>query len=282
MENILELKSVTKQFERFTLDGLSFALPKGFIMGLIGSNGAGKTTTLKLILKTLRPNSGQIRLFGDIPKDESFRTRVGVVMDQLYYPDNWCARDVGSTMRGFCNRWSDETFQGYLNRFDLDPKKKFKAYSRGMALKIMLAAALSHEAELLLLDEPTSGLDAVARDELMHILQSYIADGQRAVLFSTHLTQDLEAIADYITFLSEGRLLYTGAKDALLEKYVMVKGGQADASVKGLLHGLNETAYGFDGLCEKEKLSALPKDIVTQPCTLDDLIVRFYKGGSKQ
>ncbi len=282
MTNLIGLKRVSKSFGAFQLKDIGFELPQGFIMGLIGANGAGKTTTLNLILNNFEADSGEIQVFGESHKANGFRQKIGVVMDQLIFPDAWVAADVGKTMAGFYKRWNQETFQGYLKKFELEEKKKLKDYSRGMALKIMLAAALSHEAELLILDEPTSGLDAVTRDELMGILQAYIQDGQRGVLFSTHMTKDLEAIADYITLLDEGKLVYTGLKDELMERYCLIKGPQIDPSLKGNILGLNENGYGYDGLILRRDLSLFPKDTVTENATLDDLLIRIHKGGSKQ
>lgn len=279
MENLIALNNVGKRFARFELKDISLNLPKGFIMGLIGANGAGKTTTLKLILKNLEADSGEIQLFGETQSTPCFREKIGVVMDQLIFPCDWVAADVAATMKGFYRRFDERLFQNYLDRFSLDGKKKLKDYSRGMELKIMLAAALSHDAELLILDEPTSGLDAVTRDELMKILQEYIKDGQRGVLFSTHITKDLEAIADYITFLDEGRLVYTGPKDELIESYCLVKGTEIDTGLKDRVIGLNESGYGYDGLLLRENLSLFPKDTVVENCTLDDLLIRIHKGG---
>ena len=279
MEHLIALDNVSKRFERFMLNDIHLDLPKGFIMGLIGANGAGKTTTLKLILKNLEADSGTIQVFGESQLTPCFREKIGVVMDQLIFPDDWVAKDVAATMKGFYRRFDGQVFQNYLDRFDLDAKKKLKDYSRGMALKIMLAAALSHDAELLILDEPTSGLDAITRDELMGILQEYIKDGQRGVLFSTHITKDLETIADYITFLDEGQLIYTGPKDELLEKYCMVKGPLLDKDLKEKVIGLTESGYGYDGLILREDLKHFPKDTVVENSTLDDLLVRIHKGG---
>ena len=282
MENVIALKNVCKRFNRFELKDICLSLPKGFIMGLIGANGAGKTTTLKLILKNLQADSGDILVFGEAQNTLDFREKIGVVMDQLIFPCDWTAADIAATMKGFYRGFDEGLFGDYLHRFSLDAKKKLKDYSRGMELKIMLAAALSHDAELLILDEPTSGLDAVTRDELMGILQEYIKDGRRSILFSTHITKDLEAIADYITFLDEGRLVYTGPKDELIESYCLVKGTELEAAFKEKMIGLNENGYGYDGLLRREDLPLFQKDTVVENCSLDDLLIRIHKGGTAE
>lgn len=278
---MLELNKVTKRFKGFALDEISFSISPGFIMGLIGANGAGKTTTLKLIMKMLEADSGEIILFGERISNTQYRDRIGMVMDQLFFPGEWSAREIAATMRNFYSKWNDDTFMHYIEHFELDAKKKLKDYSRGMSLKIMLAAAFSHEAELLLLDEPTSGLDAVARDELLRILQAFIKDGKHSVLFSTHITTDLEAVADYITFLDQGKGIYTGTKDELLQKYVLIKGGELpDESLCKQVKGLEIHPFGYEGLIEASLLPCFPKDTIAQKCTLDDLLVKFNHGGA--
>ena len=227
MNNILEIKNLNKHFDGFSLNDVSFSVPQGYIMGFIGPNGAGKTTTIKSILNMVYPNSGEITLFGVKASRDSLEIMddIGVVMDLPFYVDDWKVKDVEAAVSPFYSNWNHNVFDSFLNKFNLTKNKKVKELSRGMKVKIMLAVALSHEAKLLVLDEPTSGLDPVARDELMDILGEFIMDENRGILFSTHITSDLEKIADYITFIIDGRIEFTGEKDKLLESYLLVKGG---------------------------------------------------------
>lgn len=279
MNNILELNGVNKSFESFRLQDVSFSLPEGFIMGFIGPNGSGKTTTIKLILNMLSMDGGAIKAFGkdNVSHEQEIKERIGVVMDQPFYVNEWTLFDIEKALSPFYKKWSAQKYSALLKDFSLDPKKKVKELSRGMTMKLMIAVALSHEADLLLLDEPTSGLDAVARDELMSILGDFISNEKRGVLFSTHITADLEKIADYITFINNGKILYSGTKDDLLEHYCIVKGGLGilNSDQKKHVLGYREHQVGFDGLLETSKLKILPKSAVVEPVNLDDIVLRF-------
>mgnify|MGYP002344398257 CR=1 FL=1 len=283
MNNILELNGVNKNFSSFSVKNMSFALPQGFIMEFIGPNGAGKTTTIKMILNMLRKDGGAIKIFekDHILCEQEIKEKIGVVMDWPFYVDEWTLIDLEKSLMPFYARWESEKYKALLADFHLDRKKKIKELSRGMKIKTMLAAALSHEADLLILDEPTSGLDAVARSELMELLSGFIEDENKGVLFSTHITTDLEKIADYITFINEGKVLYSGTKDDLLERYLIVKGGLGvlSAGQKKQIIGYREHGVGFDGLIEKALWKSLPKTIITEPSNLDEIIVRFTKKG---
>jgi len=285
MENALEISNLQKKFGSFGVENVSFTLPKGFIMGFVGKNGAGKTTTIKAILNMIQRDSGEIKIFGkdNITHEAEVKQRIGIVMDSPFYEENWTLTQVGRALKPFYPTWDDFKFKKMLVDFSLDPNKRVKELSRGMKMKIMVSCALAHDPDLLILDEPTSGLDAVARDELMEILQSFISNENKAILFSTHITTDLEKIADYITFISDGKIVHSDTKDNLLEKYVIVKGGlgQIDDAQKKLIIGYTETKVNFDGMVAKENLGSLPKSLVVEPCTLDDLVVRFNKGGRK-
>ena len=198
----LSVTGTTKHYNSgFTLDDITFDLPAGYIMGLIGPNGAGKSTLIKLILNMIRRDAGRIQVLGldAVGYEEAVKEQLGVVFDTSYFVDTWSVNKVERVMRGMYRTWHADLFDGYLRRFGLDRGKKVKELSRGMQMKLMLAVALSHDARLLILDEPTSGLDVLARDELMDILAAYIEDGERSVLFSTHITADLERAADFIS-----------------------------------------------------------------------------------
>ena len=283
MNNILELSSVNKKFDSFSLNNISFDLPKGFIMGFIGPNGAGKTTTIKLILDMLKQDSGSIKIFGkdNLMYKNEVMERIGVVMDSTYYVEEWNLADLESSISPFYKDWNTKKYHSLLNNFRIDKKKEIKDLSRGMKVKLMIAVALSHDADLLILDEPTSGLDAVSRNELMDILLDFIADENKGVLFSTHITADLEKIADFITFINNGTMIYSGTKDDLLEKYVMVKGGRGvlDKGQQESIIGYHEHGVGFDGLIEKSRVSSLPESVIFEPSNLDDILVRTNMGG---
>ncbi len=285
MTDALSMNGVCKRFARFRLDNVSFFLPRGYIMGLIGPNGAGKTTAIKLMLGMLRLDGGSISMLGtDALKDaETVKQRIGVVMDQPFYLDDWRVQDVEGALSPFYPTWDKALFHTLCEKFDLNLNSKVKELSRGMGMKLMIACALSHQAELLILDEPTSGLDAVMRDDLMDILKEYVLDENRSVLFSTHITQDLEKIADYITFLSHGQVIYTGSKDELMETYRLVKGGVHILSdeQKKLVLGLRTHPTGFDGLTKTASLPLLPSGLTAEPCTLDEIIIRLNQEGQR-
>lgn len=284
MKPILEVQGLCKQYEQFKLHDMTFSLPGGTIMGFIGQNGAGKTTTMKSILGMVKKDAGSVRLFGeDFASNELLhKEKIGVVMDFPFYVDDWKLTDVEHALAPFYTNWNSAKYHELLRNFGLDPRKRVKELSRGMKVKLMLSASLSHDAKLLILDEPTSGLDPVARDELMDLLQSFVCDDQHAILFSTHITADLEKIADYITFIQAGKLLFTGEKDALLEEYVLVKGGRADLtpSLRDKMLGLREHSVGFEGMLHIRDTRLLSQGAVTEPVRLDDIMVYMNKGGT--
>ncbi len=255
MSNILEVSGLCKDYGEFKLQSVSFKLPKGYVMGFIGPNGAGKTTTLKLILDVIKADAGGVRMFKG---EEERNTKIGVVMDAPMYVDDWAVADVERAVKPFYKKWDSGKFGGVLKQFGIDTKKKVKDLSRGMKVKLQIAAAFSHGAELLILDEPTSGLDPVARDEICDLLREFVLDESRGVLFSTHITTDLEKVADYITFILDGRVIFTGARDELLEKYALVKGGlnEITAAQKKTIIGLREHGAGFEGMIETANAGA--------------------------
>jgi len=283
MNNSIEIKCLTKRFNAFTLEGVSLSVPCGYITGLIGPNGSGKTTTIKLVLGMLKKDAGEILLFEQDSKagGEALKEDISVVMDQPYYIEDWRLYQVEKALAPFYPNWDSAAFRRYLAQFELDAKKKVKELSRGMKMKLQVAAALSHNAKLLILDEPTSGLDPVARDELTDVLQEFIRDGERAVLFSTHITADLEKIADYIAYLRDGQLQFFGTKDDFVGAYVLLKGGQNSLTddQKKLVIGYRAHGAGFDGLLRREDLNKLPGAVVTEPASIDEIIVRMNKGG---
>lgn len=226
-ENAIEISGVTKRYEGFTLDNISFDVPKGSIMGFIGQNGAGKTTTIRSLLNITNIDEGEIRLLGlgHIKDEFEIKNRIAVVFDELPFHDIFNAADMARIFEGLYPEWDNTVYSAYLERFKLPLKKKIGQYSKGMKMKLQIACALSHSAELLVMDEATTGLDPVVRDEILHIFMEYLQNGERSILMSSHITGDLEKIADSVTFIDKGKILLTGYKDVILETHGILKCG---------------------------------------------------------
>ena len=281
MDNVIEICSLRKEYKNFMLDNISFSVPSGFLCGFIGENGAGKTTVLRLILGMARKDGGSIKLFGKNADDVSLKEDIGVLFEQPYFQEDWTPIDVEKSMRPFYKKWSSKAFHQYLEQFSLDPEQKYKTMSRGMKMKLGMAVTLAHDAKLLLLDEPTSGLDPAGREEMLEILRAYMVEEDRTVFFSTHITSDLEKIADYIIYIQNGRIIYSGRKDELIEKYCLMKGGTGDlpqAKRKQVI-GLREYPVGFDGMIEIKDIAGFPGSVITETVSLDDIMVRMSKEG---
>lgn len=281
MNNVLEISNVTKDYKKFKIDNISFNLPKGYIMGFIGANGAGKTTTIKLILNMIKRDSGEIKVFGldNIREEERIKEQIGVVFDECYYLEDWTINDVEKAVSMFYKNWNSSIYEKYLKEFNLARDKKVKDLSRGMRMKLMIAVAFSHEAKLLILDEPTSGLDPVARDEFLDILRDYIEDEEKSVIFSSHITSDIEKIADYITYINNGKIIFTGEKDEFLEKYCIIKGGKEDIteSQKKEIIGLRMHSTGFEGLIELKKAVGFSSKVIIEKASLDEIMIYMNK-----
>src|SRR3954452_16546856 len=237
--------------DKFALRDVSFELPTGYVMGLIGANGAGKTTIIRCLLGMRSIDTGEIELLGHrVPGPVALRQDVGVVLDHTYLVGDWRLAEVERALRPFYDRWDGVRYRQLLAEFGLDLRAKVKDLSRGMAMKLMIAVALSHRARLLVFDEPTSGLDPVARDELVGIIGDFLLDEGHSVLFSTHITSDLDRIGDYVTLIHGGRVVRTGPKDEILEAYRVVRGGPEDLSglVGVELIGVRRTPAGTEAL----------------------------------
>ena len=281
MNNVLEINNITKDYKKFKIDNISFNLPKGYIMGFIGANGAGKTTTIKLILNMIKRDSGEIKVFGldNIREEERIKEQIGVVFDECYYLEDWTLNDVEKAVSMFYKNWNSSIYEKYLKEFNLARDKKVKDLSRGMRMKLMIAVAFSHEAKLLILDEPSSGLDPVARDEFLDILRDYIEDEEKSVIFSSHITSDIEKIADYITYINNGKIIFTGEKDEFLEKYCIIKGGKEDIteSQKKEIIGLRIHSTGFEGLIELKKAVGFSSKVIIEKASLDEIMIYMNK-----
>lgn len=284
MNDYLEVRNLSKSFEGFQLHNITFTLPKGYIMGLIGPNGSGKTTTIKLILNMLKRTSGEVKILGfdNIASEQEAKRNLGVVFDSNYFSDEWKISQVEKSVSVFYENWNTQKFSETLKRFHIQPSKKVKELSKGMQMKLMLACAFSYDAKLLILDEPTSGLDPVSRDELLHILSEYIEDGEHSVLFSTHITGDLERAADYITYISYGELFFSGGKDEFIDSFRIVKGGCEELSTdlgKKML-GIRNFSTGFEALVKTEDLKQFAH-LNVEPATIDDIVVFTSKRGEQ-
>lgn len=277
MKNILEVNGLYKKYDGFTLKDVTFSLPKGYIMGFVGENGAGKTTTIRLILNMAKIDGGKISVFGmdSVTDSIAIKERLGVVFDSLYLAGHLNIKQIEKQLKPFYPQWNSKEFFHRIEQFGLPKDKKVGDFSKGMKMKLMVAVALSHNAELIVLDEPTSGLDPVARDELLDILSEYIEDENRSVLFSTHITADVEQIADYVTMLYGGKVWYTGTKDELAEKYVVIKGDAADLPdlIKDKCIGYHDYRSGFEALLDREHINDLPDEIEYEKASFDKILV---------
>lgn len=284
MENILEIKNLRKQYDSFTLNDISFNVKKGYIMGFIGPNGAGKSTTIKLIMNLIKRDNGSVKLFGldNIKHERAIKDRIGFVYDESHFYENFSIKRMGSMIAPFYSKWNQFVFEKYLKDFDLDPKKKIKNLSKGMKTKFALAVALSHDAEFIIMDEPTSGLDPVFRREILDILYSIIEDENKSIFFSTHITSDLDRVADHITFINNGEILFSQEKDIVMENYGLVKGGLnlLNEETKKNFVGIRKNSFGFEALTpnKKEIRKIFRDNILIEKPTLEDIMIYSVRG----
>ncbi|NLN40479.1 MAG: ABC transporter ATP-binding protein [Clostridiales bacterium] len=284
MGNILEVKDLRKNFKSFALKGISFTLPKGYVMGFIGPNGAGKSTTIKLIMNLLKKDGGQIKVLGKdhIKYEKEIKNHIGFVYDENHFYEELTLREMKTIIAPFYKTWDEKIFDKYMKIFELPLEKKIKELSKGMKMKFSLAIALSHDAKLLIMDEPTSGLDPIFRSELLDILREIIQDDEKSVFFSTHITSDLEKIADYITFIHDGQIILSNTKDDILDNYCIVKGGLdlLDKDAQKAFVGIRKNNYGFEGLVENRgKVRELFKEnIVIEKPSLEDIMLYIVRG----
>ena len=282
-ESILEIRDLTKDYGDFILDKVSFSLPRGVIMGLIGENGAGKSTTINCILNEVRKSSGEILVFGrDHVSDEAaIKDKLGVVFDENHFPDIFTPEEIGAVMSGVYSGWDWPAYRRFLAQFELPPNKPIKGFSKGMKVKLAFAVALSHRAELLILDEATSGLDPVIRDDVLEILIDFVQDESHSVLVSSHIISDLEKVADYITFLHKGHLVFCHEKDELVDHYGIVSCGAAvfDSLDRSQIVAYRKEDYQYKVLVKDRELAArhYPSAIVT-PAAIEEIMLFYVKG----
>ena len=283
MENNLEVKNLCKKYNGFELKDINLELPKGMIMGLIGENGAGKTTTIKAILNMINRDSGKIAIFGldNIKDGKQIKEDIGVVLDDSFLSEYLNPIDINKIMKNIYKNWDEKLYFKYIEDFKLPKDKMSKEYSSGMKMKLKIAVALSHNPKLLILDEPTSGLDPVARNEILDIFQDFIQDEEKSILVSSHITSDLEHIADYITFINNGEIVLTKTRDELLENYGIVKCSADDFEEidKNDFVKYKKNRYEYEILVE-DKFEFKRKykfEIIDKP-TIEDIILIYIKG----
>ncbi|MCH5167048.1 MAG: ABC transporter ATP-binding protein [Erysipelotrichales bacterium] len=283
MGDILEVKDLSKRYDDFELKNISFNLPKGMIMGLIGENGAGKTTTIKAILDIIKDYKGNIKIFGlsNRKDDKRIKEDIGVVLDDMFFPEILTPTDINSVMKDTFKNWDSDLYFKYLNDFSLPKSKQVKTFSRGMRKKLEIAVAISHHPKLLILDEPTSGLDPIARNEVIDIFQDFIQNEECSILISSHITTDLEHIADYITFINKGEILLSKTKDELLDNYGIVKCTEKEFKNfdnKDYIR-YKKNKYDYEVLVEnKKEFNKIYKVSTIDKVTLEDLMVLMIKG----
>ncbi len=285
MENILELQQICKSFPKsnFILDKLSFSLPYGAILGFVGENGAGKTTTIGCILNTVRKDSGLVKLFGKEMRDidTDIREKIGVVYDGDNFPGFWTAKQLSQVMEGIYTQWDNALFQKYLEDFHLPVKQKIKNYSRGMTMKLAIAVALSHHPQLLILDEATSGLDPIMRDEMLDVFLEFVQEESHSILLSSHITSDLEKVADYITFIHNGKLIMTASKNDLVYNYAVMrcKESQFLALDPGDIIAYRKRDFQIDVLVNNGKEAQRKyKGSVVDHVSVDEIMLLLVKG----
>lgn len=278
--SIVEFCQFSKTNGEFTLENLNFSIQGGYITGLIGPNGSGKTTLIRSIMNLIRPDRGEVRVFGQsYPANErEIKRRIGFVYDDDFFYNHLTINEMKKIVASFYPTWNESVFQKYLDDFQLPSRRKIRDLSKGMETKFALAAALAHEPDLLVMDEPTSGLDPVFRREVLTILSEYIQDGARSVLFSTHISTDLERIADYIVYIRRGHIRFCGTKEDLIDGFWLVKGPAEWPEAAGLKHaflGLQHNELGFEGLVARESYSeeAFGHPVRVEKPSLDDILV---------
>lgn len=277
--NILNVNGLCKEYEKFQLKDVSFSLDSGYIMGFIGSNGAGKTTTLKSIMNVVKPSKGDVSIFGKnfIENEIELKQDIAYMSGDFNHYSKKKLRVITDVVKRFYRDWSDELYSELINRFDLDEEKRVSELSQGMKVKYALALALSHKAKLIILDEPTTGLDPVARDDLLELFQELIEEGNRSILFSTHITTDLEKCADYITYIRGGVIIESMSKDDLLAEYRIVKGAMDQIiDFKRKVISYRETSFGITGLIKTKDLPVNSK-VETETPTIEDIMIYYAK-----
>src|SRR5699024_3136588 len=286
MENVIELNNVSKRLKAFSLESINLQVKKGLITGFIGENGAGKTTTIKLMMNLLKPDQGEVKVFGlDYQTHEKeIKDRIGFVYDENIFFEGLNLKDIKRIIAHAYKRWDDKQFDYYIEKFELPLNKAIKTFSKGMKMKASLSLALAHHPELIIMDEPTAGLDPVFRQELLTLLQDLITDENRTIFFSTHITTDLDKIADYISFMQGVRMLFYKSKEALMDNYAIVKGDNdlLDADTEKPFLKIDRKATGFTALTDNvsEVKQIFNDEVLIEQATLEEIM--YYSKKEKR
>ena len=284
MKNAIEINNLVKKYDKgFTLGEINLKIPSGCVIGLIGENGAGKTTLLKSILNIIKYDNGSIKIFDkDNKVDESvIKEEIGVVLDDTFFPELLMVKDINSIMKDVYKNWSSNLFEEYLNKFKIEKNKIIKNLSKGMRKKLEIATALSHKPKLLILDEPTSGLDPIVRNDVLDIFLDFIKDEEHTILLSTHITSDLEHIADKIVFINEGKVVLNENRDELIDSYGVLKCDidKFDTISKDDIIKYKKNRYNYDILIkDREKISKKYNDYIIDKASLEDIMLIMIKG----
>lgn len=282
MDTILQVESVTKQYPGFKLDHVSFSVPKGTIMGLIGENGAGKSTTINAILDLIHKDGGSVTFWGQtLSSSNQLKEDIGVVFDGIHFYDTLTPAKVGKISGAAYKQWDDQLYQDFLKRFQLPANKEIKTFSKGMKSKLCIAVALSHKPKLLILDEATSGLDPVMREDILDVFLEFVQDENHSILMSSHITTDLEKVADYITFIHQGKVLFCKTKDELRYHYGIIRCGAAlFAQIdRAEILACRKDDYQWNVLvADKEKARRNYKNAIVDDATIDDILLLYVKG----
>lgn len=282
MDAIIQVENLTKQYTDFKLDHVSFSIPKGTIMGLIGENGAGKSTTIKAMLDLINKDDGEVTFWGKkLSSSKQLKEDIGVVFDGINFYETLTPAKVGKISSAAYKQWDERLYRDYLKRFQLPADKEIKALSKGMRMKLCIAVALSHKPKLLILDEATSGLDPVMRDDMLDVFLEFVQDENHSILMSSHITTDLEKVADYITFIHEGKVLFCKTKDELRYHYGIIRCGAGvfDQIDKEEILAFRKDDYQWNVLvADKEKARKKYKTAVVDDATIDDILLLYVKG----
>ncbi|MCZ0863033.1 ABC transporter ATP-binding protein [Methanocorpusculum vombati] len=283
MEYAIHVTNLCKAYQDFALDNVSFAVPKGCIMGFIGENGAGKSTMIKAMLNLVHRDAGKVEILGmDLDSHEKeIKERIGVVFDECCFHDNLTPADISKILGNIYQNWDGKLYQTYLVRFGLGEKKKIKEFSRGMKMKLGIAAALAHNPDVLILDEATSGLDPIVREEILDIFLDFIQDENHAVLISSHITSDLDKIADYLTFIHHGRVVFSTGRDELMDSMGVVKCGTEDLAGigKDQVIRYRKNQFGCEVLIRDKRIFAAGHPgAVIDPVTTESIMLFYSRG----
>lgn len=286
MEYAIRVCDLTKQYDGFSLNHINLEVPMGSIMGLIGENGAGKSTTIKAMLNIVRPDSGSVEILGkDMAGcEQEIKDQIGVVLGESHFHEFLNAMEIARIMKNIYRNWDEEQFSSWITKFSIPAKKKLKDYSKGMRMKLSIAVALSHHPRLLILDEATSGLDPVIRDEILDIFFSFIEDGEHSILISSHITSDLDKVADYITMIHEGTIVFSEEKDRMLDELGVVRCKKDELAALSDVEiiGKRQNAYGVECLVNNRRLveSRYP-DMVVDRTNIEEIMLFYVRGNQE-